>query len=175
MVDWEHKDRPDVFCNVAVDDVGERLSGLFERYQPDVVVTYDEPGSYDHPAHVHASRVPTAAVARTGIPRKAYRPRTNGKVERFNGTLLTELAYARPYASESARAAALPRWLHLYNHHRHHTAIGGLPPRPEFLTCVVSTASTAAPGRNASCPGSPGKGSTLPERVRTASADCDYC
>ena len=72
MVDWEHKDRPDVFCNVAVDDAAERLSGLFERYQPDVVVTYDELGGYDHPDHVHASRVAMAAVARTGIPRKAY-------------------------------------------------------------------------------------------------------
>ena len=72
MVDWEHKDRPDVFCNVAVDDAAERLSGLFEWYRPDVVVTYDELGGYDHPDHVHASRVAMAAVARTGIPRKAY-------------------------------------------------------------------------------------------------------
>ena len=44
MVDWEHKDRPDVFCNVAIDDAAERLSGLFECYRPDVVVTYDELG-----------------------------------------------------------------------------------------------------------------------------------
>jgi LmbE family N-acetylglucosaminyl deacetylase len=72
MVDWEHKDRPDVFCNVAVDDAAERLAGLFERYEPDVVVTYDENGGYDHPDHVHASRVTMAAVARTGIPKKAY-------------------------------------------------------------------------------------------------------
>jgi transposase InsO family protein len=59
---------------------------------------------------------------------RPYRPQTNGKVERFNRTLLTEWAYARPYPSESARRAALPKWLHIYNHHRHHTAIGGLPP-----------------------------------------------
>src|SRR4029078_13299593 len=72
MVDWEHKDRPDVFCNVAVADAAARLSGLFERYQPDVVVTYDELGGYDHPDHVHASRVTMAAVALTGSPRKAY-------------------------------------------------------------------------------------------------------
>ena len=72
MVDWEDKDRPDVFCNVAVDDAAERLSGVFERYQPDVVVTYDEAGGYDHPDHIHTSRVAMAAVARTGIPRKAY-------------------------------------------------------------------------------------------------------
>jgi LmbE family N-acetylglucosaminyl deacetylase len=72
MVDWEHKDRPDAFCNVRVDDAAERLSLLFERYQPDVIVTYDELGGYDHPDHVQASRVTMAAVAQTGIPGKAY-------------------------------------------------------------------------------------------------------
>ena len=59
---------------------------------------------------------------------RPYRPQTNGKVERFNRTLLDEWAYARPYRSETARRAALPAWLHTYNHHRHHTALGGQPP-----------------------------------------------
>jgi LmbE family N-acetylglucosaminyl deacetylase len=72
MSDWEHKDRADVFCNVSVDDAAVRLSSLFEQYRPDVVVTYDEAGGYDHPDHVHAARVTMAAVERTGIPSKAY-------------------------------------------------------------------------------------------------------
>ncbi|GAB7044618.1 hypothetical protein JCM9533A_84690 [Catenuloplanes niger JCM 9533] len=38
-----------------------------------------------------------------------------------------EWAYAKPYTSETARRKALPGWLHTYNHHRHHTAIGGPP------------------------------------------------
>jgi transposase InsO family protein len=59
---------------------------------------------------------------------RPYRPQTNGKVERFNRTLLEEWAYVRPYRSESQRSRALDRWLHLYNHHRGHTALGGLPP-----------------------------------------------
>jgi transposase InsO family protein len=58
---------------------------------------------------------------------KPYCPRTNGKVERYNRTLLNEWAYARPYQSEAARTRALDKWLHMYNHHRHHTAIGGPP------------------------------------------------
>ncbi|HEX9991694.1 MAG TPA: IS481 family transposase, partial [Acidimicrobiales bacterium] len=35
--------------------------------------------------------------------------------------------YVRPYRSEAERTAALDTWLHTYNHHRHHTAIGGPP------------------------------------------------
>jgi transposase InsO family protein len=58
---------------------------------------------------------------------RPYRPQTNGKVERYNRTLLNEWAYARPYRSEAARTRALARWLHSYNYHRHHTAIGGPP------------------------------------------------
>lgn len=58
---------------------------------------------------------------------RPYRPATNGKVERFNRTLLAEWAYSRPWSSEAQRVRGLARWLHLYNHHRHHTAIGGPP------------------------------------------------
>jgi transposase InsO family protein len=59
---------------------------------------------------------------------RPYRPQTNGKIERFHRTLINEWAYAKAYRSETARRAALPRWLHIYNHHRPHTALGGQPP-----------------------------------------------
>ncbi len=59
---------------------------------------------------------------------RVRRPQTNGKVERLNRTLLEEWAYKRLYTSETARRAALSGWLHQYNHHRPHTALGNLPP-----------------------------------------------
>ena len=59
---------------------------------------------------------------------RPYRPQTNGKVERFNRTTLEEWAYARPYTSESERASLFIDWLHTYNHHRGHTALGGKSP-----------------------------------------------
>jgi transposase InsO family protein len=71
------------------------------------------------------------ACAELGIkPKKTrpYRPQTNGKIERFHRTLASGWAFSRHYNSESARRAALPGWLHEYNHHRPHTAIGGKPP-----------------------------------------------
>jgi transposase InsO family protein len=59
---------------------------------------------------------------------RPYRPQTNGKVERFHRTLADEWAYAAAYASDAERAEAYGPWLHHYNHHRGHTALGGQPP-----------------------------------------------
>ncbi len=73
----------------------------------------------------------TQTLATPGITHKKirpYRPQTNGKVERFNRTLLDEWAYQRPYASNDERTEALSDFLHTYNHHRCHTALGGQPP-----------------------------------------------
>lgn len=58
---------------------------------------------------------------------RPYRPQTNGKIERFHRTLADGWAYARFYESETERRAALPAWMHFYNHRRHHSAIGAPP------------------------------------------------
>lgn len=59
---------------------------------------------------------------------RPFRPQTNGKVERFHRTLRDEWAYGKTYQSENSRRKALTSWLHIYNHHRPHTALGGEPP-----------------------------------------------
>ena len=78
--------------------------------------------------HAHVFRLATEQL---GIQQRFIRPRhpqTNGKVERYNRTFLDEWAYVRLYRSNGERARLLPTWLHRYNHHRSHTALGGRPP-----------------------------------------------
>jgi transposase InsO family protein len=57
-----------------------------------------------------------------------YRPRTNGKLERFHQTMAREWAYGLAYRSHHQRNQALPHWLRHYNHRRPHSAIGHQPP-----------------------------------------------
>ena len=59
---------------------------------------------------------------------RPYRPQTNGKIERFHRTLAEGWAFKKFYNSETARLAALPAWVHEYNHHRPHSAIGKRSP-----------------------------------------------
>jgi hypothetical protein len=59
----------------------------------------------------------TAAGLGIGLRTRRYR--------RFNKTLVDEWTYRRPYRSNAARDRALPLWVHRYNHHRAHTALGG--------------------------------------------------
>lgn len=79
----------------------------------------------------YKSRLWRDTCAELGITVKKtrpYRPQTNGKIERFHRTMATGWAFAQHYKSETARRKALPGWLHHYNHHRPHTAIGKVPP-----------------------------------------------
>jgi transposase InsO family protein len=70
-------------------------------------------------------------LAASGIEHRTtrpYRPRTNGKVERFHQTMAREWGYGLTYRSSNARAAALPHWLDHYNERRPHSALGNRPP-----------------------------------------------
>ncbi|HEX8304730.1 MAG TPA: PIG-L family deacetylase [Jatrophihabitans sp.] len=68
MMGWPNNDAPGSFWSTPVDEAAARLAELMRRYQPDVVVTYDENGFYGHPDHIQAHRITMAAVALTGEP-----------------------------------------------------------------------------------------------------------
>jgi transposase InsO family protein len=71
------------------------------------------------------------ACAATGTTVKKTRPRrpqTNGKIERFHRILLEEWAYIRPWTSETQRDLGYARFIHFYNHHRPHGALGWATP-----------------------------------------------
>ncbi|HEY2302477.1 MAG TPA: PIG-L family deacetylase [Acidimicrobiales bacterium] len=106
MDTWEYKSRPDAFCNVALDVSAGRVADLMRRYEPDVVVTYDDRGGYNHPDHLQAHRVAVAAAERTGIPAKLYltaRPaRTWARLREVLAELGQEMP-ARPVPDEDRR------------------------------------------------------------------------
>jgi transposase InsO family protein len=59
---------------------------------------------------------------------RPYRPRTNGKAERFIQTMTNRWAYGAIYGSSAERTAALPGWLDHYNFRRRHGSLGHRPP-----------------------------------------------
>jgi transposase InsO family protein len=118
------------FSEILGDEKGPTCAGFFERA---------ETFFWDHGISIEAVLTDNAknylgvdfseALGRVDHRRiRPRRPQTNGKVERFNRTLLDEWAYVRLYTSNAQRHRALDRWLHLYNHHRGHTALGGRAP-----------------------------------------------
>jgi LmbE family N-acetylglucosaminyl deacetylase len=80
MPDWDYKELPDAFCNVPLDTVSGRITQLIEQYRPQVLITYDDKGPYQHPDHVHASRAAQQAFAESGIPSKLYLAAMRGSV-----------------------------------------------------------------------------------------------
>ena len=77
-------------------------------------------------SHEYAARCRALEIKH--IRTKPYTPKTNGKAERFIQTLLREWDYSFTYPSSDARSQLLPSFLHFYNHHRAHSALGYLAP-----------------------------------------------
>jgi LmbE family N-acetylglucosaminyl deacetylase len=74
MMGWEANDAPGSFWSMPVDEAAAPLVALIEKYQPDVVVTYDDFGFYGHPDHIQAHRITLAALDATGSTAKLYFP-----------------------------------------------------------------------------------------------------
>lgn len=91
MPDWDFRNRPDAFCNVPQAQVAARIGALIDEYRPQVVVTYDAEGMYQHPDHLHAARAAAAAVAASSIPAKFYLTALRGSEWRKVWAALREL------------------------------------------------------------------------------------
>jgi transposase InsO family protein len=119
------------YSEILGDERKETAAGFWERanaYFADIGVTVtavmtDNGSCYR--SHAFATALGDGVKHRRA---RAYRPQTNGEVERFNRTLAAEWAYAVACDSDQARAATYQTWLRHYNHHRHHTGVGGATP-----------------------------------------------
>jgi LmbE family N-acetylglucosaminyl deacetylase len=72
MEGWPQNEAPGSFWQTPVEEPARRLAELMRRYEPQVVVTYDENGFYGHPDHIQANRVTLAALSKSGVPDKLY-------------------------------------------------------------------------------------------------------
>jgi transposase InsO family protein len=116
--------RSDEKSSTAIEVLHHASAWFAERGVTVERVLSDNAGAY----RSQAWRDACAALRITPKRTRPYRPQTNGKIERFHRTLADGWAYARLYDCETQRRDALPPWLHFYNHHRAHSAIGGQPP-----------------------------------------------
>jgi len=87
-------------------------------------------------AHSHRQALDELGLRHLRI--RPYRPRTNGKAERFIQTLLNEWAYERTYGSSTERATALPLYLKRYNFRRPHGSLGHKPPASRLTNVVTN-------------------------------------
>jgi len=101
MPEWEYKDRPEAFCNIPRAEVAARLTGLIEKYRPQVLITYDDRSVYQHPDHVHASVCAQAAFAESGIPAKLYLSAIRESDWRKVGEALREAGVEWPDSEET--------------------------------------------------------------------------
>ena len=102
-----------------------RAVGFYRRHGISVQRVMTDNGS-GYRSALHALACHTLKIRH--IRTRPYRPRTNGKAERFIRTLLGGWAYGVIYASSAERTAALDGWLFTYNHRRPHGSLSHKPP-----------------------------------------------
>jgi transposase InsO family protein len=86
---------------------------------------------------VHADRCHKLGLRH--LRTRPYRPRTNGKAERFIQTLQNEWAYGRAYTSSDERRSNLPAWLNHYNYRRPHGSLSHRPPAARLRELTGTT------------------------------------
>jgi transposase InsO family protein len=120
------------YVEVLADERGETAAGFLRRavqWFKSMGITVervmsDNGACYRSTVHALACRELGLRHLRT----QPYRPRTNGKAERFIQTLQNRWAYGAIYGSTAERRAALPGWLTQYNFRRRHGSLGHKPP-----------------------------------------------
>jgi transposase InsO family protein len=125
-----HTDERGATCAGFLVRAGMFFSSLGVRI--DEVMT-DEAKNYTVSRDFHQALEQLSSRHKTTGP---YRPRINGKVERYNRTLTEEWAYRKLYSSNGGRQRALPFFLDYYNHRRPHWALGGLTPMQVLVNHV---------------------------------------
>jgi transposase InsO family protein len=120
------------YAEVLSDERGETAAGFLRRAVAFLAehgitverVMSDNGAGYRSTVHAVACRELGIRHLRT----QPYRPRTNGKAERFIQTMIREWAYGRLFGSNAERIAALPAWLERYNWRRPHGSLNHRPP-----------------------------------------------
>jgi transposase InsO family protein len=120
------------YVEVLGDEQGHTAAAFLERavawYQARGItaqrVMSDNGSAYRSTTHALACK----RLGVRHLTTRPYRPRTNGKAERFIQTLLREWAYGRLYRHSAERQEALPAWLRHYNYQRPHGSLNRQPP-----------------------------------------------
>ncbi len=115
---------PTLRASCAIDFLRRGVSWFAERGVQIKAVMSDNGSAYV----AHSYRAALAELGLRHLRIRPYRPRTNGKAERFIQTLANEWAYERIYGSSAQRTAALPLFLERYNFRRPHGSLGHQPP-----------------------------------------------
>jgi transposase InsO family protein len=123
---------PTLSARCAIDFLRRGVSWFAERGVRVKAVMSDNGSAYV----AHAYRRALAELGLRHLRIRPYRPRTNGKAERFIQTLANEWAYERIYGSSAERTAALPLFLERYNFRRPHGSLGHQPPASRLTNLV---------------------------------------
>ena len=119
-------------AEVLGDEKGQTAAGFLRRaaawfaslgVEVEAVMS-DNGACYRSGAHAQAC----SELGMRHLRTRPYRPRTNGKAERFIQTLQNRWAYGAIYGSSAEREKALPGWLTHYNFNRRHGSLGHRTP-----------------------------------------------